>query len=95
MGTSNAYGGPKGGTPLVPSWLEPSDDSSDIGVGQPDGTPTAPPLNPPEWSPIPPAGDPERLRIPLAADHFYSLLLAYLPQVDLIGPLLYRCQKMD
>ena len=60
MGTSNAYGGPNGGTPLVPSWLEPDSSPAD-GNNQP-GSPTAPPLNPPERPPIPPAGDPERFR---------------------------------
>lgn len=55
MGTSNAYGGPGGGSPLVPTWLD--GDGADQGTGPgvpPDGTalpeaPAAPksPLTPP------------------------------------------------
>ena len=62
MGTSNAYGGPGGGTPLVPSWLGS------------DGPPTAPPAAAPpapspdldtEPAPVPPPALPP---IPVAAD---------------------------
>lgn len=52
MGTSNAYGGPNGSTPLVPSW---------IGQGQPPGEDHPPDPAPPP--PIPQPGDPERFRI--------------------------------
>ncbi|MBI5942479.1 MAG: hypothetical protein HY859_18885 [Caulobacterales bacterium] len=45
MGTSNAYGGPGGGTPLIPSWLEPD-------------TPSAPPAAPADDAPPPPDGAP-------------------------------------
>ena len=38
MGTSTAYGGPRGGTPLVPSWLGDADG---------EGTPASPAPNPP------------------------------------------------
>lgn len=74
MGTSSAFGGQGGGTPLVPSWL--GDDGSpptapdgtpdgSPGAGAPpdgtpaDGAPAAPPA-PPVRPPIPPAADPTR-----------------------------------
>ena len=67
MGTSTAYGGPGGGTPLIPSWLGGADggDSStpagtDSGSDAPlpsDGT--APPL-PPNQPPIPVPAHPQR-----------------------------------
>lgn len=62
MGTSSAFGGQGGGTPLVPSWLgdggappaapnaDPAEDA------QAPGAPTAPPASPP----LPPAADPTR-----------------------------------
>ncbi len=49
MGTSNPYGGPKGGTPLVPSWLDlPGDSSANNGVetGLPSDGETSNSLNP-------------------------------------------------
>lgn len=52
MGTSSAFGGQGGGTPLVPSWL----DDGDAPPATPDGAPPAPPPRPP----IPPAADPTR-----------------------------------
>ena len=68
MGTSTAYGGPGGGTPLIPSWLGDTDSGSSPatspgdGAG-PDGQPPAdgatqptPPIRPP----IPRAADPQR-----------------------------------
>lgn len=68
MGTSTAYGGPGGGTPLVPSWLGDADggDASaapaGTGVG-PDGQPpadgAASPV-PPNRPPIPRTADPQR-----------------------------------
>lgn len=59
MGTSSAYGGPGGGTPLIPSWLE-SDDTND---GAP---PSAAPGNEPREPDIP--GSPNRPEIPAAGD---------------------------
>lgn len=63
MGTSNAYGGPGGGTPLIPTWLEPdgagtpaapdgapSDGDSQNGSEQPLASlplPNRPPVQPP------------------------------------------------
>jgi hypothetical protein len=68
MGTSTAYGGPSGGTPLVPSWLD-GDDGGDA-PADPAGTGTEPdeqpstdgaalPL-PPNRPPIPTTADPRR-----------------------------------
>lgn len=37
MGTSSAYGGPGGNTPLVPTWLEPNGASPSLPDGQPTG----------------------------------------------------------
>lgn len=64
MGTSTAYQGPGGGTPLVPSWLEPN------GGGNIPGIPVAPNVVPPDPTSVPPAptnrpvtpppGDPNR-----------------------------------
>ena len=61
MGTSNAYGGPGGGTPLVPSWL-----GSDTG-----GAPPAPPGDGvPEGgaSAAAPPAPPDRPALPLVAN---------------------------
>ncbi len=68
MGTSTAYGGPGGGTPLVPSWLgdaggggapaAPPGDSAGPD-GQPPADGTAPPA-PPNRPPIPKTADPQR-----------------------------------
>ena len=65
MGTSSAYGGPGGGTPLVPSWLG-SDGTSDTPAApaEPDGVPTGDPAAP---APIP-AAPPNRPAIPAPAD---------------------------
>lgn len=76
MGTSSAFGGQSGGTPLIPSWL---DDDSTLSIApdgaQPSGElPNPPssdiladstlspdaPLTPPVFRPIPPAADPTR-----------------------------------
>lgn len=68
MGTSTAYGGPGGGTPLVPSWLDDANDgdfpAAPAGNGAgPDGQPpvdgTTPPV-PPNRPPIPMIADPKR-----------------------------------
>ena len=68
MGTSTAYGGPSGGTPLVPSWLGDADGGgapaspAPNGPG-PDGHPApggnTPPV-PPNRPPIPRTADPQR-----------------------------------
>jgi hypothetical protein len=64
MGTSSAYGGPKGSTPLVPSWLDP-DGADTPGAPEPaDGQ--APTDGPPPGS-APPA-PPPRLLPPVAPD---------------------------
>lgn len=68
MGTSTAYGGPGGGTPLVPSWLgdagggdasavPPGNGAGSDGQAPVDGT--APPV-PPNRPPIPRTADPQR-----------------------------------
>lgn len=76
MGTSTAYGGPSGGTPLVPSWLgpdgggappggPPEDPPGEQGQPGPNGAPppqAAPPA--PSRPPIPPAADPHRFSGP-------------------------------
>ena len=67
MGTSSAFGGQSGGTPLVPSWL--GDDGAPSAA--PDGTgpdgqssdsaePTSTPSTLPQNMPIPPVADPNR-----------------------------------
>lgn len=62
MGTSTAYGGPNGRTPLVPSWLG----SGDGGASPPDtknpdpATPAPGPLTPPDRPALPPISDPRR-----------------------------------
>ena len=67
MGTSTAYGGPGGGTPLVPSWLgdidgggAPAAPGNGAGPdGQPPADGAAPPV-PPNRPPIPRTADPQR-----------------------------------
>lgn len=68
MGTSTAYDGPGGGTPLVPSWLSggdgggapPNSGGADAGPdGQPPADGAAPPA-PPNRPPIPKTADPQR-----------------------------------
>ncbi|MCA4922531.1 MAG: hypothetical protein ING86_06985 [Methylobacterium sp.] len=71
MGTSSAFGGQGGGTPLVPSWLgddgappaapggAPRDGAPADGVPS-DGVPPATPPPPPARPPIPPVADPTR-----------------------------------
>ena len=64
MGTSTAYGGPGGGTPLVPSWLG-SDaggaPSAPPGDAAPDGNAPAPvPVPPPNRPAMPRVADPKR-----------------------------------
>ena len=68
MGTSTAYGGPGGGTPLVPSWLGDADSgdapAAPPGNGKgPDGQPPtdgAMPPGPLNLPPIPKTADPQR-----------------------------------
>jgi len=66
VGTSTAYGGPRGGTPLVPSWLGSDDDA---GGPAPPTTPLAgaPADDPASPAPLPPA-PPVRPTIPTPAD---------------------------
>ena len=60
MGTSNAYGGPGGGTPLVPTWLEPDPAGTPAPSDAPDGSaPPVPPMAPPD-RPVPLAPAPGR-----------------------------------
>lgn len=66
MGTSTAYGGPSGGTPLVPSWLGDADGAAPSpapNTPRPDGQPApdgnTPPV-PPNRPPIPRPADPQR-----------------------------------
>lgn len=68
MGTSTAYGGPGGGTPLIPSWLGDTDGGdppvppSDDGAGsesKPPADGSTPPV-PPNRPPIPKTADPQR-----------------------------------
>lgn len=57
MGTSSAFGGQGGGTPLVPSWLgDGGTPPATPDDAPPPGAPPAPPPRPP----IPPAADPTR-----------------------------------
>jgi hypothetical protein len=58
MGTSNAYGGPGGGTPLVPTWLEPA------GGGAPNATDGTPPAGAPPAASPPPGGPVEPITSP-------------------------------
>lgn len=65
MGTSTAYKGPGGGTPLVPSWLGGGDAPSvpPGGGASPGGQPPADgatPPEPPNRPPIPQSADPQR-----------------------------------
>lgn len=68
MGTSSAFGGQGGATPLVPSWLGDEGAPPAAPDGAPtDGTPpgaptdgTNPPGAPPASPPIPPVADPKR-----------------------------------
>ncbi|GAB7028515.1 Qat anti-phage system associated protein QatB [Geotalea toluenoxydans] len=65
MGTSSAFGGQNGGTPLVPSWLDDGGAPSAAPNGAPpDG---GPPNDPPHDVPAPDT-PPERPPIPLIAD---------------------------
>lgn len=61
MGTSTAYGGPNGGTPLVPSWL--GGDEPTFPAGGPDSSPppdAAEPPASPNRPPIPKMADSQR-----------------------------------
>lgn len=73
MGTSSAFGGQRGGTPLVPSWLgddgapPAASDGAPPDSGPPNGQPTDAPADgaqtpdvPPARLPMPPVGDPTR-----------------------------------
>lgn len=67
MGTSNAYGGASGGTPLIPSWLhDDGEDSAD--TGNSDGSQSLPPDGAaPE---VPPAPEPRPAARPGVPDRF-------------------------
>jgi hypothetical protein len=63
MGTSSAFGGQGGGTPLLPSWLgnEGSPPSAPNGAAPPSSPPPAEPGDgPPARPPVPPSADPTR-----------------------------------
>nr|WP_294504246.1 Qat anti-phage system associated protein QatB [uncultured Rhodopila sp.] len=62
MGTSSAFGGQAGGTPIVPSWLgnEGSPPAAPDGAAPPNGLPPAGPSAPPVRPPIPPMAAPAR-----------------------------------
>lgn len=65
MGTSTAYGGPGGGTPLVPSWLGGDGGDAPPAPAPSDGSPNGdgaapPPPAAPNRPAIPAAADPER-----------------------------------
>src|SRR5690348_12014217 len=64
MGTSSAYGGPRGSTPLVPSWLEPDGPEVPAPPEPPDHQ--APPDGPPADSV--PGSPPATLLPPVPAD---------------------------
>lgn len=62
MGTSSAFIGQSGSTPLVPSWLgnEGSPPAAPDGAAPPNGAPPAQLPTPPVWQPIPPLADSTR-----------------------------------
>ncbi|MBU1386905.1 MAG: hypothetical protein KKE62_14195 [Proteobacteria bacterium] len=64
MGTSSAYGGPGGVTPLVPSWLEPDDVGEKSPLAAPDSEPSDTPSAPEPEVPTPP----NRPEIPALGD---------------------------
>lgn len=67
MGTSTAYGGPAGGTPLVPSWLGDADGGGAPPIPPPDGDGSDADGAAPDDGAAPPAA-PNRPAIPEAAD---------------------------
>src|SRR6185312_16202824 len=62
MGTSNAYGGAGGGTPLIPSWLQGAGDGDGTQSPSPNGSPPA----------VPPAPAPRPTAPAGASDRFTS-----------------------
>jgi hypothetical protein len=61
MGTSTAFSGPSGRTPLVPSWLDDSDGAGvPAGVSDNDAAPDGQPQVQPNRQPIPQTADPRR-----------------------------------
>jgi len=65
VGTSTAYGGPGGGTPLIPSWLESDGEAGGpAGLTQPDSLPDSAPPAPPNRPEIPAPSDPNRFMAP-------------------------------
>jgi len=73
MGTSNAYGGAGGGTPLIPSWLQ-GDGSTATGAGGGSGDGDATQSPPPDGSPpaVPAAPPPRPVMPPGTSDRFTS-----------------------
>lgn len=71
MGTSNAYGGAGGGTPLIPSWLQgDGKDAAGPGPGDGDGSQSLSPGGLPPA--VPPAPAPRPAAPPGAPDRFTS-----------------------
>lgn len=66
MGTSTAYGGPGGGTPLVPSWLGGEGGGAPPAPAPPDGSPNGDGAAP--SPPAAPPAPPNRPAIPAVAD---------------------------
>lgn len=66
MGTSTAYGGPGGGTPLVPSWLGGNGEDAPPASAPPDGSPNGEEAASPSPAALP--APPNRPAIPAAAD---------------------------
>ena len=66
MGTSTAYGGPGGGTPLVPSWLGGAGEGAPPAPVPPDGSPNGEEAASPHPTALP--APPNRPAIPAAAD---------------------------
>jgi len=66
MGTSTAYSGPGGGTPLIPSWLGPGDE------GNPQGEPPANAPETPDGVPLAPADRPA-IAAPTIPDRFLGV----------------------
>lgn len=61
MGTSTPFGGPKGGNPLVPDFVNDGDGSPAPAPQNSDGAPPVPPAPPPRPAPVPPP-TPDRFR---------------------------------
>lgn len=64
MGTSTAYGGPSGSTPLIPSWLGSSGDADGPAETSPNDQTSSVPPAPPNRPAIPEPSDPNRFMGP-------------------------------